>query len=200
MTKTMHLGGFAAERGEVVRQGNPNLYGIKPAAGPIPIGPAPPNIKQVLAVFDSRPIGSYDFVLSDTFDPYGGDAFAEVVTAPGYITIVRRIEVEAAGGAVLLAENQEWNFYANGVAATAWSYAAGRTLSSWGVDTFFVIPPNTPIRLLPVFGYTGITSNVPTIVRFIGNLLLDTNEPPSEQVGTLPPAVHLLDDSVSPGV
>ena len=103
---------------------------------------------------------------------------------------MRRIEVEAVGGA-LLPENQRWSFSANGVAATAWNYRAGNLLSSWGVDTFFVVAPNIPMRLTALNGFTGITTTISVIVRFIGNLLLDSNEQPSAQVGTPPHTVRV---------
>lgn len=85
-----------------------------------------------------------------------------------------------------------WNFIANGVASTAWNYAAGKTLTTWGVDTFFVCQPNIPIRLRAALGFSGFTQSVSIITRFIGNLILDSNEPPTEQVGTLPHAVHIV--------
>jgi len=185
------LSGLSTLRRVVVRKGDPNIHGGTPSPGNVPVGPAPPDVRQVISTFDSRPIGAYDFVLSDMFTTYAERPVAEVQSAPGFITIVRRIEVEAVDG-VILQENQRWSFSANGVAATAWDYRAGRLLSSWGVDTFFVVAPNVPMRLTALNGWPGesnVESNV--IVRFIGNLLLDSNEQPSAQVGTPPHSVRI---------
>lgn len=185
----IHLGGFEHERGEHTVQGDPRIYGVNPQPGPLPIGPAPPFIRQVISVFDSRPIGGYDFVLSDTFNPYLELPRAEVVSPKGYISIVRRIEVEASPGFVL-PEAQLWRFAANGVVAIGWEWAGGLTLTERGIDTFFVVPPSTPYTLIAVTGFTGIAAgSVNVIVRFIGNLILDSNEPPNEQVGSLPHTV-----------
>lgn len=184
------LSGLSTLRRVAVRKGDPNIHGGTPAPGNVPVGPAPPDVRQVIATFDSRPIGGYDFVLSDSFTSYAELPVAEVQSAPGFITIVRRIEVEAVNGA-LLPEAQRWSFSANGVAATAWDYRAGPMLSSWGVDTFFVVPPNIPMRLTALTGFTDILTEVNVIVRFIGNLLLDSNEQPSAQVGTPPHTVRV---------
>lgn len=187
------LSGLSTLRRVVVRKGDPNIHGGTPAPGNVPVGPAPPDVRQVIATFDSRPIGAYDFVLSDLFTSYNEQPIAQVQSSPGFITIVRRIEVEAVSG-VLLPENQRWSFSANGVAATGWDYQAGPLLTSWGVDTFFVVPPNIPMRLTALNGFTGITTTVGIIVRFIGNLLLDSNEQPSAQVGTPPHTVRVEKD------
>lgn len=187
------LSGLSTLRRVRVRQGDPNIHGGTPSPGNVPVGPAPPDVRQVIATFDSRPIGGYDFVLSDSFTSYNELPIAEVRSAPGFITIVRRIEVEALTAA-MLPENQRWSFSANGVAATAWDYRSGRLLSSWGVDTFFVVAPNIPMRLTALAGFTGISDTIEVIVRFIGNLLLDSNEQPSAQVGTPPHTVRVEKD------
>lgn len=183
-----HLGGFEQSRGERQQQGTPGVIGVTPQPGNIPIGPAPPHIRQVLSVYDSRPIGGYDFVLTGSFQPYVDPARALVVSAPGYVTIVRRIEVFAEPS-FLNGRVPVWNFSANGVAATAWQWTTPALVTEEGVDTFFVIPPNV------AFGLTSATTFVPgavLYVRYIGNLLLDSNEPPSEQVGQLPHSVFPL--------
>lgn len=191
MAHDYKMGKLAGLRHVNVRRGDPNIRGITPTPGNIPIGPAPPDVRQVLATFDSRPIGAYDFVLSDVVNTYAGAPVAEVQSAKGFVTIVRRIEVEAVDG-VLLWENQEWSFSANGVASTAWSYMAGTALSSWGVDTFFVVAPNVPMRLTALHGFLPEAPvNATLIVRFIGNLLLDSNEQPSSQVGMPPHTVRV---------
>lgn len=183
------LGGFEQARGERQVTGTPGIVAVTPQPGNIPIGPAPPHIRQVLSVYDSRPIGGYDFVLTGQFQPYFDPSQANVTSPQGYITVVRRIEffVEPA---FLNGRAPVWNFFANGVAATAWEWTTPRLVNEEGIDTFFVIPPNTTFGLRTGTTFSGGGEGGSSLyVRYIGNLLLDSNEPPTEQVGQLPHAV-----------
>lgn len=180
------LGGFEQARGERQVTGTPGIVAVTPQPGNIPIGPAPPHIRQVLSVYDSRPIGGYDFVLTGSFTPYLSVARADVTSPQGYVTVVRRIEM-FADPAFLNGSAPLWNFFANGVAATAWEWRTPSLVTSEGLDTFFVIPPNVGFGLRS--GSAFFVGGSTIYVRYIGNLLLDSNEPPSEQVGQLPHAV-----------
>lgn len=191
MTKRI-LGGFEQSRGEHQRPGDRNILGVPPQPGNIPIGPAPPAIRQVISQYDSRPIGGYDFVLSDSFDPIAGQRRADVQSPKGFITVVRRIEIDCSPS-FLLATSPVWNFLTAGVSAIAWNWNTGRFLSSAGIATFFVVPPDTQYSLIsPNLSVTSAEASAELVVRFIGNLILDTNEPPTEQVGSLPHAVYAM--------
>lgn len=179
------LGGFEQARGERQVTGTPGIVAVTPQPGNIPIGPAPPHIRQVLSVYDSRPIGGYDFVLTGSFAPYVDPGRAFVTSPQGYVTVVRRIEFFAEP-AFLNGRVPVWSFFANGVAATAWNWTTPALVDSEGIDTFFVIPPNIPFGIQTATAFVGGSV---LYVRYIGNLLLDSNEPPSEQVGQLPHAV-----------
>lgn len=189
MNDKRHLGGFAQSIGETQVPGDPRIHGIIPGPGPTPIGPAPPHIRQVLSVYDSRPIGGYDFVLSDSFDSYIDLPEVSVQSPQGYITVVRRIEIEAQPGLLLSPFGilPTWVFVNNGVTAIAWEWNTGKVLTDEGIDTFFVVQPNVPFGIRCA-ALTGIAVDI--VVRFIGNLILDVNEPPTEQVGALPHAVY----------
>lgn len=184
--KPSHLGGFERARGETQVPGDPRIHGVVPGPGPTPIGPAPPHIRQVISTYDSRPIGGYDFVLSSSFDSYI-DLPEMLVTSPqGYISVVRRIEIEASPG-LLLSSPATWVFSNNGVVAIAWEWNTGKVLTDEGIDTFFVVQPNVLFGIRCA-ALTGIAVDV--VVRYSGNLILDVNEPPTEQVGSLPHAVY----------
>lgn len=189
------IGPLTQRRKVDVKQGDPNAYGVQPQPGNIPTGPAPPYVRQVVSSYDSRPIGGYDFVFSGTLSTTEGaiDAqpYYERITPRGYVSVVRRIEVEA-NTALNLGNPQEWIFSQGGVIAVNWNYMASDYLSEFGVDTFFVVPQNTPIRLTAVTGFDGFPAQVGAVyVRFIGNLILDTNEPSNGIIGSLPHTVRV---------
>lgn len=180
---------FESARGERVRQGDPRIHGVMPQPGNIPIGPAPPHIRQVVSTYDARPIGGYDFVLSAVFSTYTETPQAVVQSPKGYVTVVRRIEV-AFNPMALLSDAVLWTFAANGVVATSWNWNTGKVLEDKAIDVFFVVPPNTPFSLKGGGGLINFDSTQVT-VRFIGNLVLDSNDPANEQVGSLPHTVKL---------
>lgn len=182
-----HLGGFEQARGERQVTGTPGIVAVTPQPGNIPIGPAPPHIRQVLSVYDSRPIGGYDFVLTGSFAPYISAPQAFVQSPKGYVAVLRRIELFAYP-AFLNTSAPAWSFVANGVAATAWDWVTSPAVDADGIDVFFVIAPDQPFGIRAALNAFNVGGSS-IYVRYIGNLLLDSNEPPSEQVGQLPHAV-----------
>ncbi len=181
------LGGFEQARGERQVTGTPGIVAVTPQPGNIPIGPAPPHIRQVLSVYDSRPIGGYDFVLTGQFQPYVDASQAFVVSPLGYITVVRRIEFFAYP-AFINPSAPVWSFVSDGVSATAWQWITSPAVADDGLDVFFVVAPGKSFGLrAPANTFT--VGGASLYVRYIGNLLLDSNEPPTEQVGQLPHAV-----------
>jgi hypothetical protein len=186
MNDKRNLGAFERARGEVQTPGDPRIYGVNPQPGPIPIGPAPPHIRQVISEFDSRPIGAYDFVLAAFYTPYLDIARLVVRSPLGYITIVRRIEVSVYPS---LLAGVTWSFSANGVVANSWDWALTQPLVDDAINTFFVIPPDVEYGLLSN-DFLTIQAASQFTVRYIGNLILDVGEPPNEQVGSLPHTVY----------
>jgi hypothetical protein len=183
------LGGFEQERGEVMRPGDRALGLPLPLPANIPVKPAPPYPRQVISGYDARPIGGYDFVQTGLLIPYANPLLT--VRSPlGFITVLRRIELEAMP-ATMLSEPWAWRLVIDSITQPNWEWGHGPVLdASRALDTFVVIPPDTPygLRVLNDFStLPGIT----IVARFIGNLLLDSNIPPTEQVGSMPTRVSV---------
>lgn len=186
------LGGFSHDRGETVVPGSLDLYAVRRPLPPIPVGPAPPNERQVISVFDSRPIGGYDMCISGSFSLYSGAALITVMSPIGYSAIVRRIELESSPGYVA-PNDMEWVFQSAGVFQPSWNWAMGRILNERGIDVFFPVPPNTPFGIKEIGGgFVGATTSATVYARFIGNLLLDDSTPVTQQVGSMPPGVRVV--------
>ena len=183
---------FAFMRGESQVPGQKALALPRELPPSVPFGPAPPNIRQVQSVYDSRPIGAYDFVLTDIVDPYAEPPEALITTPEGYITILRRVELEAnpvmvvtAGGGIM----NQWVLRVNGITVPNWQWDFEPLLTFRAIDTFIVVPPNTTISIFSPLG-TPLTGTPTTLFgRFIGNLILDSNESPNQLVGSNPHSV-----------
>lgn len=185
-------GEFSAGRGERVVAGTKDLYAVRAPLGNIPVGPAPPNERQVISTFDSRPIGGYDMCITGSFSLYSGTPVITVQSPIGYCAIVRRIELESSP-AYLCPADLEWIFQSAGVFQNAWSWKMGKTLSERAIDVFFPVPSNSPFGIKEVAGgFSGATTSATVYARFIGNLILDDATPVTQQVGSLPPGVRVV--------
>lgn len=190
-----NVGGFAAEIGEQVQRGSRGVLGLGPDLGPTPIGPAPSGARQVVSMYDARPIGGFDFVLSYHYDADAGpeEPFGLVTAPQGYTTVIRRIEVEPFPS-VLLESPGVFMLYINGNAVPAWEWFSGTSFLGCAIETFVVAPERSSIRLAGSGGF-GEGPEGPRIddmiVRFSGNLILNSGDQPTEQVGSLPHTVKL---------
>ena len=194
MTDKFRMGNFEHERGERSVQGRLNVFAVPPQVGNVPVGPAPPDNRQVQSVYDSRPIGGYDFCLTGTFDTYSAPPLVEARAPLGYVAMVRRIEIEASP-AVIAGADMRWVFSSAGVQIPAWTWDMGPTLSERGIDVFFPVASNALMALRETQGGLEfpLFSTVTTIiVRFIGNLLLDQTIPVTQQAGSLPTSVVVV--------
>lgn len=88
---------FARMRGEVQHHGT-RVLAVPPPEPPAPVGIAPPDPRNVVSNFDTRPIGAYDFAHSGHVTMGNGEVttFASVnFSVPdGYTAVLRRIRVE----------------------------------------------------------------------------------------------------------
>lgn len=178
---------FESLIGETQRPGDKDALGLpQQLPADIPIGPAPPHIRHVISTYDARPIGGYDFLLSDQSDFYVDAQRLDVVTPLGYMSILRRIEIEASP-TIIQPGLFSWLLQIGGITLPNWRWLHGPTLNERSINLFVVVPPETQITLL----YNGatITQNSIVIGRFIGNLILDVNAPPDQHVGSTPPSV-----------
>lgn len=189
------LGDFERMRGERQKEGDYTRALPEQLPADIPVRPAPPYPRQVISGYDARPIGGMDFVLSEYMNIYGGPTFTvadQIVTviAPfGYVTVLRRVEIEGTPSIVAGADFT-LSLLVDGITQPNWTWGWGSILDGFrAIDTFIVIPPNTPYGLFMSSPDLTADPNVSIRCRFIGNLILDTNIPANEQVGSLPTRV-----------
>ncbi len=187
-----NLNNFDRERGESQSRGSLGVYAVQPSMGSVPIGPAPPNERQVVSVYSARPIGGYDMCLSGSFSTYNSLPQVSVTTPIGYSAIVRRIEIESSP-AFLATTDIAFTFQSAGVFQPGWRWSMGKVLTERSIDVFFPVPSNTSFGIKEVGGgFTGTSTVVVVYVRFVGNLLLDDSTPVTQQVGSLPHGVRVL--------
>lgn len=91
---------FVERLGGEQRQGDRGVFGIAPPLpSDIPVGPPTGGLRHVYSVFESRPIGAYDFevpvVLHLESDLTSDDAYFSAQAGPfdGYTVFLRRITV-----------------------------------------------------------------------------------------------------------
>ncbi len=191
---------FANQIGDRQGVGAPRVLGLPPPRPPQQTksdGAAPPYSRQVVSGFDSRPIGAYDWVSGDNLTAYddGGGVFEfndfpQFVSPPGYITTLRRLVIEGTPGFSSPGDNLAWRLTVGGITQPNWVWWHGGIINSpRHLDTFIVVPPNTTVQLVPNFSADLLTSGL-IAVQFSGNLILDANEPATEQVGSNPQIVR----------
>lgn len=93
---------FDQQRGEVQQRGSRDAMGNPPPLPPAPVGIAPPDPMNVVSNFDTRPVGAFDFAMTDfaVLGPGEVDTFAEVFfdVPQGYTAALRRVVIELLGG------------------------------------------------------------------------------------------------------
>lgn len=94
-------GEFTQMRGEVQYSGA-RVLAVPPPQPPAPVGIAPPDPRNVVSNFDTRPVGAYDFAITGftVIGPEEVDTFGEVSVSlpPGYTVVLRRMVLELLNG------------------------------------------------------------------------------------------------------
>lgn len=90
---------FERMRGEVQLPGT-RVLAVPPPEPPAPVGIAPPDPRNVVSNFDTRPIGAYDFAHTEVVNMHNEDE-ADVVSGvfsfpvpDGYTAALRRVRIE----------------------------------------------------------------------------------------------------------
>jgi hypothetical protein len=142
--------------------------------------------RQVLSVFDTRPIDGFDFALfgiSASSDPQ--DFLVEIEVPNGFVCVLRRVEFVVfppyAGSG--LTDPLTFQLTRNGSGIQSNAYQGFGIIESAGWDTH------------QVFGYwekpgvfitPGDGGNYDYAVRFFGTFLLAKNIPPGREIGSEP--------------
>lgn len=107
-------GEFAVSRGESQVSGDPGIFGIPPSVAGATVGIAPPDARVVVSIFDTRPIGAYDFSVTD-FDRWNFPSVESPGVPPlslggvvpsGYVAVLRSVEVVWTPGAFVNIGNE----------------------------------------------------------------------------------------------
>jgi hypothetical protein len=177
---------FAVQRGERQRPGDPSVYGIIEAPRDLPIAPIP-TVRQVVSIFDSRPVGSRDFLHSVIAQPEGDPVGIELrfLTVDGYITVVRRIELEvvtglAAGALPIVPYVLRFAFDEDLIPDWRWVVSS---IAERSIDTFIPIEPRVRagLRFVPT---PSTPLDLVFIARYSGTLLLNRGLPVVEVLGS----------------
>lgn len=98
-------GEFDRMRGETQRPGM-RVLAVPPQGPPLPIGIAPPDPRNVVSNFDTRPVGAYDFADTEVVNMGNGEVttFQNVSFAipDGYTAVLRRVRVEFSPPAAMI--------------------------------------------------------------------------------------------------
>lgn len=197
-------GEFDRMRGEVQHPGS-RIIGLRPDAPPPPIGIAPPDPRNVVSMFDTRPIGAYDFANTQVVTMGNGEAI-KVQTVnfdvpDGYTAVLRRVRVEFTPPGAMLAAQPA-------AGAVASKFLTMSLLRSGGVI------PNNSVRLFgnldqyewpthQVFGFweaigllldpgTGFVIPLSPLnalfvgVTFMGTLIPTKSRPPETEIASDP--------------
>jgi hypothetical protein len=88
---------FDRMRGEIQHQGT-RVLAVPSPTPPAPVGIAPPDPRNVVSNFDTRPIGAYDFAHSENATMGNGEVTSVIAVnfevPDGYTAVLRRVRVE----------------------------------------------------------------------------------------------------------
>ncbi len=202
---------FDRMRGENQQRGT-RVLAVPPPTPPAPVGIAPPDPRNVVSNFDTRPIGAYDFAHSEHATMGNGEVatFATVNfdVPDGYTAVLRRVRVEWSPPAAML------------VGQPAASSSPARTMLLSLLRSGGVIPNNTVeflgdldefewlthhvfgfwesmgLQLVPTNGFAipaSVANAVFVGVTFFGTLIPTKSRPPETEIASDPVVVRDYD-------
>lgn len=205
-TTRYKLSEVARERGEVVRRGDKGAKGYaQPLPPNIPVGIAPPEPMQVHSVFDSRPIGAYDFAL-DAFNRIGNNEsrYTEwnVSVPDGYVAILRRVRLEFTTPGLVNSQvdpsdsnRLEWRLLRDRAPVPSWLYVMRHAIENVDLPGFQVYGFWQQIGLAAQrAGFLATSATIGVGVTFIGTLVPSKSRDPNVEVASDPVNVRLYDE------
>lgn len=203
MKKPPGMSEFASTLGDTQRQGGgPGILALTRdprAQMPVPVAgsldararAAAAQPRQVLSVFDTRPIASYDFAFAFTttnnFDP--ASPFGSVTVPDGYTMVLRRVEfwpIPAFSGAAMV-DFLSVRLTRDGVAIQLNEVRVYGSFDSYGFDTHQVAGQGHELGVSWSVGGAPASGDIYDIpFQLYGNLLRTDSRPPETEVGSPP--------------
>lgn len=205
---------FDRMRGEVQQPGMRALA-VPPPHPPAPIGVAPPDPRNVVSNFDTRPIGAYDFAHSEVVTMGNGEVatFATVSfdVPDGYTAALRRVRIEftppasmqvaqpAAGSSP--ARALDLSILRNGAVVPNNTVRLFGALDEYEWDTHHVYGfwESMGLRIVPTNGWAVPFNNNDAVyvgVTFFGVLIPTKSRPPATEIASDPVLVRDYDSFV----
>lgn len=206
---------FDRTRGEVQKRGT-RVLAIPPSGPPVPVGIAPPDPRNVVSNFDTRPIGAYDFAHSE-HATMGNDevqAFAtvEFSVPDGYTAVLRRVRIEWSPPASMMITQP-----ANGSSPTSFmtisllrnggvipnnsiDFLSDLDEYEWPTHQVFGFWETMGLRLVPTgaFAVPALDADAVFVnVTFMGTLIPTKSRPPEVEIASDPVVVRDYDTLIS---
>jgi hypothetical protein len=202
---------FDRMRGEVQRPGT-RVLAVPAPEPPAPVGIAPPDPRNVVSNFDTRPIGAFDFAQSGHATMGNGEAntFSDVsIDVPdGYTAVLRRVRVEWSPPAAMLIAQP-----AAGASPThtflisllrnsgvipfnTVEFLGDLDLFEWKTHQVFGFWETMGVRLSAPAGFLipfNINNSVFVGVTFFGTLIPTKSRPPETEIASDPVIVRDYD-------
>lgn len=204
-------GEFDRMRGETQKAGT-RVLAIPPPTPPAPVGIAPPDPRNVVSNFDTRPIGAYDFAHSEHATMGNGEvtSFATVSfeVPDGYTAVLRRIRVEWSPPAAMLvgqpaagsspARTMLLSILRNGgvIPNNTVEFLGDLDLFEWATHHVFGFWENMGLQLVPTAGFAvpiNINDAVFVGVTFFGTLIPTKSRPPEVEIASDPVVIRDYD-------
>jgi len=202
---------FDRMRGEVQHRGT-RVLAIQPNMPPAPVGIAPPDPRNVVSNFDTRPIGAYDFAHSEHVTMGNGEVltFSTVnYEAPdGYTAVLRRVRVEFSPPAAMLISQPLAGsspiktlllslLRSGGIIPNNTVELLGDLdLFEWETHQVFGFWESMGLQIVPTSGWAipaGLTTAVFVGVTFFGTLIPTKSRPPEVEIASDPVIVRDYD-------
>lgn len=193
---------FDRMRGEVQHRGS-RVLAVQPNAPPAPVGISPPDPRNVVSNFDTRPIGAYDFAATDQQQMGPGELvqFSDFIFAPppGYTAVLRRIRWEFTPAAAMNLDSPVVNILSatllrnsGAIPNSTLRFFGALTEYEWLTHQVFGFWETMGLRLAPT-GWAipfNVLDSVIVGVSFFGTLIPTKSRPPEVEIASDPVLVR----------
>lgn len=204
-------GEFDRTRGEIQKPGT-RVLAVPQSGPPIPVGIAPPDPRNVVSNFDTRPIGAYDFAHTEVATLGNGEVatFATYTyeVPEGYTAVLRRVRIEFNPPAAMLigqpAQGSTPTRQLNLTLLRNGGVIPNNTVSlygdldqyEWDTHQVFGFWENMGLQVVPTNGWAipaSVNEAVYIGVTFFGVLIPTKSKPPEVEIASDPVIVRDYD-------
>lgn len=199
---------FDRMRGEVQKPGT-RVLAVPPPTPPAPIGIAPPDPRNVVSNFDTRPIGAYDFAHTEHVTMGNGEVLQSATVSfdvpDGYTAALRRIRVEFSPPAAMIvgppaagsspALTFLMSLLRNGgvIPNNTVEFFGDLDLFVWDTHQVFGFWESMGLQLVPTSGFAvpaSVNDAVFVGITFFGVLIPTKSRPPEVEIASDPVVIR----------